>query len=116
MIHHDFFEHGTQGTGAGCAFGGSLGEEFEGVGGESQGGAFEAKEVLVLADQGVFGLGEDLDQGIVGQGHQWGDDGQTPDEFGDEAVLDDIFVGDLGLEPFALGVVVDEVFALIVCA
>ncbi len=116
MIHHDLFEHGTQGAGTGGAFGCTLGEELEGVWGEGEGGAFEAEEVLVLADECIFGFGEDLDEGFVGQWHQGGDDGEASDEFGDEAVFDDILVGDLGLEPFALGVGIDEVFAFVVSA
>lgn len=95
VIHHDFFEDRAEGAGTGGAFGGPLGQDFEGVFGEGKARAFETEEMLILADQRVLGLGEDLDEGLVWERHQRGDHWETPDEFGDQPVFDDIFVGDL---------------------
>ena len=65
LVHHreqHLFHDGAQAAGAGAAQDGLVGDRLEGVVGELQLDAVELEEPLVLADQGVLGLGEDPDQ------------------------------------------------------
>ena len=69
---------------------GLLGDLDEGLGGELEVGAFHLEEPAVLLDQGVLGLGHDLDQGRLVQGHERAGDRQAADELGDHPVFEDV--------------------------
>lgn len=90
-IEHDLFTHGSQSTGAGVTLEGAAGDGFQGAFGEFEIAILHAEEFLILLDQGVLRLAENVDE----RGHierlEGGGDGQTADEFGDHAELDQIF-------------------------
>ena len=72
----------------------SLGDRREGVVGEFQADIVELELPLILLDQCVLRLGQDRDQRRLVELVQRADDRQAADEFGDQAVMDQI----LGLE------------------
>ena len=75
---------------AGAALHGVLGDGVDGVGGELQLDAVELEELLVLLDQGVAGLGEDLDQRLTVELGDARDERQATDELGDEPELGEV--------------------------
>jgi len=94
-FEHNFFGDGAEGAGAGVSFEGFFDDGGEAFGGKFELGAFHFEEFAVLADQGVFGFGEDFDEGFFVEGFQGGGDGQSSDEFGDHADFDQVVGGDL---------------------
>ena len=67
----------------------------QGVGGEFKLGVFHLEELLILLDEGVFGLGEDIDKGGLIKGRQGGNYRDPPDELGNHTELDDVLGNDL---------------------
>ena len=65
-------------------------------GGELQVDAVQLEEALVLLDQGVAGLGEDLDERLAVQVVHAGDDREAADELGDHAELQQVLRHHLG--------------------
>src|ERR1019366_6686244 len=72
------------------AFHGQVGDGFDGIFAEPEADVLEFKELLILLDDGVLGLGQNLDQGGAIQVLQHGAHRQTADEFRDETELDQI--------------------------
>src|SRR5215831_7238918 len=72
-----------------------LRDRLERVVGELELDVLVLEQFLVLTRDRVPRLREDLDQGRLVEFMQRADDGEAPDEFGDEAVLDQIFGLDL---------------------
>ena len=65
QINHQFFGKRAKRTGAGGVLEGLFGEGVQGIVGELQFGVFHFEEFLILLDEGVFGLGEDIDKGVL---------------------------------------------------
>lgn len=89
------FEHGTKAAGARTALDSAACDFFEGIGGKFKFNVFEAEESLVLTDEGVARFSEHTDKIMLREFAENGDDGETADEFGDHAVLDEVFGLDL---------------------
>jgi hypothetical protein len=71
-LEHDrlqgLLEDRAQPAGAGAALDRALGDGLQGAALEVELDAIELEHLLVLLDQGVLGLGEDLDEGLAGRG------------------------------------------------
>ena len=73
------FDDGTQAARAGLAGHGQFGDGAQCVRFEFQFRAFHGEQCLILFDQGIFRLGEDVDQGIFIQLGQGCNHGQAAD-------------------------------------
>eukprot|EP01022_Parablepharisma_sp_SALTPOND_P014695 TRINITY_DN2018_c0_g1_i2.p1 TRINITY_DN2018_c0_g1~~TRINITY_DN2018_c0_g1_i2.p1 ORF type:complete len:1935 (-),score=514.39 TRINITY_DN2018_c0_g1_i2:42295-48099(-) len=89
-------QDGTQAARTGLARQRLLGDGVHGGRADFQLGAFHLQQLGVLLDQGVLGLDQDLDQGVLIQLVQGGDHRQATDQFRDQAELDQVFR--LGIE------------------
>ena len=94
-IEQGLFDDGAQAACAGFAGNGFLRNGLQRVWGEFEGDVLKAEDFFKLAHDGVFRLGEDVDERVFVQGVQQGDDGQAADEFGNEAEFDEVFRFDL---------------------
>ena len=96
LVHHveqHFLDRRAQAAGAGLALLGLLGGRLQRVVGEDQLDVVQREELLVLLDDRVPRLGQDPDQvGRVSVVERDGDR-QAADELGDQAVLQQIVVG-----------------------
>jgi hypothetical protein len=90
VVEHELFGDGAEGAGAGVAVDGLLRDFAEGVVGEFELGVFHLEQLLVLPDDGVLGLGHDLDQGGLVERGQRADHRQAADELGDDAEFDQV--------------------------
>jgi hypothetical protein len=79
-----------------------VGDLPERVLGEDELDVVVAEETLVLAHERVLRLGEDLDEVLARELVHGRDDGQAPDELGDEAERDEVLRHDLAQELRAL--------------
>src|SRR5688572_8919762 len=93
-VEQDLLEDGAQATRAGLARERAFGHGAQRAHAHFELDTFHVEQALVLLDERVLGLGEDLDEGVLVQLFQRREHGQTPDELGNETVLDEI----LGLD------------------
>ena len=82
-VCHDALHDGAEATCTEMVFDGAVDDEVEGLGGELEGNVVHAKELLILLDEGVLGLGEDTAQGLAIEGLEGGEDRESAHEFGD---------------------------------
>ena len=73
---------------------GLVGDRLESIVGKFQADIVELELFLILLDERVLGLGQDRDQRVLIKLLKRADDRQAADEFGDQAVVDQV----LGLE------------------
>ena len=66
------------------------GDPLHGIIGKLEADVLEIEQPLKLSDQGVLRLRHDLDQSVLVQVVQHADDRQTPDEFGNHSVADQV--------------------------
>src|ERR1700760_3517606 len=90
-LKQDAFENGAQATRAGLALDRLSGNRAKRLVGEGQLDILHLEQPLILLDQRVLRIGEDLLQRSLVQVLERGDDRQTADEFGDQAVLQEVF-------------------------
>ena len=97
-VAQDGFEDGHEAAGAGAFFGGADGNFTEGVGSDGEGDVIALEVGAVLAKDAAFGVEEDVFEVICGEGFADDADGEASDEFGFEAVVDEVAGGDLAEE------------------
>src|ERR1700730_7181534 len=90
QIQHQVFEDHPQTPCTNLALHGERSNSFQSVVAKLQSNIFEFEKFLILADDGVLGFGEDLDQGFLTQVFQNCDHGHAADELGDKAEPDEI--------------------------
>ena len=90
QVEHEFFEDHSEAAGAEFAIESLNGDGVGSLVGEDKVDALEFEEFLILLEDGVARLGEDFDEGGLVQLVEDADDGQATDEFGNEAVADEI--------------------------
>ena len=93
-VEHDVFHHTlhdrAKAAGAGVLAHSDPGDLAEGFGLKLEADAVGLHELLVLSDQGVFGLGQDSYQCFFVQFVEGDEDGKSADKFGGQAVLDEV--------------------------
>ena len=93
-VEHDVFHHTlhdrTEAAGAGVLAHGDAGDLAEGFGLELEAYAVRLHELLVLSDQGVFGLGQDSHQCFFVELVKGDEDGESADKFGGQAEFDEV--------------------------
>src|SRR6266545_4242756 len=95
-VEQDLFQDRAQPAGAGAAQDRLVGHGIQGVVGELQLDPVELEELAVLLDQGVLGLDEDADQGLLVQGVDRADHRQATDELRDEPEFQQVLGEHLG--------------------
>ena len=94
-VEHDVLDDALEGTGAGLALDGLLGDGAQRVLSELELDVVHGEQLLVLLDRGVLRLGQDAQQGVLVERLERADDGQAADDLGDDAVLHEVFRADL---------------------
>src|SRR6266508_1495575 len=105
-VEQDLFQDRAQPAGAGAAQDRLVGHGLQGVVGELQLDPVELEELAVLLDQGVLGLDEDADQGLLVQGVDRADHRQAADELlepRERAAADEQHVGGVDLDELLVG-------------
>ena len=93
-VEHDVFHHAlhdrAEAAGAGVLAHGDAGDLAEGFGLKLEVDAVGLHELLVLSDQGVFGLGQDSHQCFFVELVKGDEDGESADKFGGQAEFDEV--------------------------
>ena len=101
MVHfttsfmHDFLDDRAKAAGAGIALDSLAGDRMDGSVFDDELYAVHGQQLLVLLDEGILRFGQDFDEGFFLQRVKGDNDGETADEFGDEAEFQEVFRLDL---------------------
>ena len=98
LIHdflHDLLDDRAEAAGAGIALDRLAGNGVDGSVFDDELYTVHGQQLLVLLDEGILRFGQDLDKGFFLQRVKGDDDGETADEFGDEAEFQEVFRLDL---------------------
>lgn len=98
LIHdflHDLLDDRTKAAGAGITLDSLAGDSVDGRVFDDELYAVHGQQLLVLLDEGILRFGQDFDECLFLQRVKGDDDGETADEFGDEAEFQEVFRLDL---------------------
>lgn len=98
LIHdflHDLLDDRAEAAGAGIALDRLAGDGVDGRVFDDELYAVHGQQFLVLLDEGILRFGQDFDEGLFLQRVKGDDDGETADEFRDEAEFQEVFRLDL---------------------
>ena len=90
-VEHGVFDDAFEASGAGLALDCFFGDGAESGFFEDEFHVVHGEELFVLLDGRVLRLGEDAQEVVLGERFECADDGQAPDDFGDDAVLHEVF-------------------------
>src|SRR5579872_549032 len=90
-IKHELFEDHTQTAGANLAHHGLTGDRAQSVLAEFEAYILKFEKALILLDDGIFGPGEDFNQGSFVEVFKHAHHRQTANELGDKSKFDKVF-------------------------
>lgn len=108
-VEHQLFTDRAESASACFAFECPFGDGVECVGRELEGFAVHLEEFLVLTDECIARFGEDGDECFEVERIEAGDERESADEFGDEAILNEVFGLNFAEDARAFGDGVDAV-------
>ncbi len=109
-VNHDCLDYGAESACSELEFYRLVDNKFKSFGFKLKLYAIHLKQLLILSGDGVFGLGENFEQGIAVEGLKIGEYGETADDFGNQTEAFEVLGSDkfeqvVALHLAALGIV-----------